>query len=158
MSSQKKYKLNIFDVLGKLSKKNSAFYDNLSEDEAKALQPLVVMRWLSGTDDARQVYFLNELVNPFVFPLTKHKKLLVQLMSICTGGRFTKYEWLKTKSKKGSSTPASLAVVKEYFGYNSRHANDALPLLSDDDILEYAEHLGRQPDVIRTIKKELKAR
>lgn len=158
MSSPKKYKLNIFDVLGKLSKKNSAFYDKLNEEEQKALQPLVVQRWLTGTDDARQIYFLNELVNPLVFPLTNHKKLLVQLMSICTSGRFQKYQWKKAKPKSSSSKPQTVAVIRETFDYSSRHATDAIPLLTDEDILEYAEQLGRQPDIIRAIKKELKTR
>ena len=153
-----KYKLNIFDVLGKLSKNDSAFYDNLSDEEQKALQPLVVMRWLSGTDSARQVVFLNELVNPLVFEFVDHKKLLVQLMSLCTTGRFTKYQWKKTISKKGSSMSVSIGVIKEYFKYTSIQAKDSLPLLDDSDVIDYAEQLGRQPDEIKTIKKELKTR
>jgi len=157
MSTQK-YKLNIFDVLGKLSNGNAAFYDKLTEEEEKALQPLVVMRWLTGADDARQVYFLNELVNPLVFPLTNHKKLLVQLMSICTSGRTKRYKWTKAKSKKTSKASACVSVIKDYFEYNTRHATEALPLLDDETILFYAGELGRQPDEIRAIKKELKSR
>lgn len=153
-----KYKLNIFDVLGKLSKNNSAFYDNLSDEEQKALQPLVVMRWLSGTNSARQIFFLNELVNPLVFEFADHKKLLVQLMSVCTDGNFTKYQWKKTISKKGSSMPVSIGVIKEYFKYTSVQAKESLPLLSNDDVIDYAEQLGRQSDEIKTIKKELKTR
>lgn len=157
MSTQK-YKLNIFDVLGKLSTGDVAFYDKLTEDEEKALQPLVVMRWLTGADDARQLYFLNELVNPLVFPLTNHKKLLVQLLSICTSGRTNRYKWTKAKSKKTAKAAASVSVIKDFFGYNTRHATDALPLLDDEAVLFYAEQLGRQPDEIRAIKKELKSR
>lgn len=157
MSTQK-YKLNIFDVLGKLSNGNAAFYDKLTEDEQKALHPLVVMRWLTGADDARQLYFLNELVNPLVFPLTNHKKLLVQLLSICTSGQSKRYKWTKVKSKKTAKATACVSLIKDYFGYNTRHAIDALPLLDDEAILFYAEQLGRQPDEIKVIKKELKSR
>lgn len=153
-----KYKLNIFDVLGKLSKKNSAFYDNLSDEEQKALQPLVVMRWLSGTSSMRQVFFLNELVNHLIFELTDHKKLLVQMLSVCTDGNFTKYQWKKTLSKKGSSMPVSTGVIKEYFTYTTVQAKESMPMLTDDDIIDYADQLGRQPDDIKTIKKELKTR
>jgi transcriptional regulatory protein LevR len=153
-----KYKLNIFDVLSKISKKNSDFYDDLSIDEQKSVQPLVLLRWLTGIKSARQIMFLNEFVNPRVFSLTKHKKLLIQLMTICTSGTATKYTWKKAISKKGSKSPKSIAVIQDIFKYNSRHATDALPLLSTEDILQFAEQLGRQPPEIRDIKKELKNR
>jgi len=153
-----KYKLDIFNVLGKLSENNSTFYDSLSEEEQKALHPLVVMRWLSGTSSARQVFFLNELVNPLIFEFTDHKKLLVQLMSLCTNGQFTRYKWKKTVSKKESSMTISVGVIKEYFKYTTTQAKEALPMLSADDVVDYAEQLGRQPDEIKTIKKELKNR
>ena len=157
MATQK-YKLNIFDVLGKLSKNNSAFYDNLSEEEQKALQPLVVMRWLSGTSSMRQVFFLNELVNHLVFEFTDHKKLLVQLMSLCTDGNFTKYQWKKMSAKNSSVMKVSIGVIQEYFKYTKLQAKDALTLLTDNDIIDYADQLGRQPDEIKIIKKELKTR
>lgn len=153
-----KRKLDIFDTLKKISVKDREFYPALSDEERKDVVPLVTMRWLSGTRDARQIYFLNELVNPFVFNMTKHKGLLVSLMMTCTSGSSKKYYWNKAKSKGGSKTPAIASVVKEYFTYSSSEAEDVLMVLSDDDILLYAEQLGRQPDEIKAIKKELKGR
>lgn len=155
--SDKKHKLDIFQVLNKLSTKDRAYYNSLSEDEKKALAPLVVMRWLTGTKDARQVFFLNELVNPFVFSMANHKELLMDLMLASTSGRSSRYYWNKAKTKK-SKASKSVDVVREFFGYNTTEASEALPLLSNEDVIQFAEQLGRQPDEIKAIKKELKDR
>ncbi len=157
-SSKPKHKLNIFDVLGKLGKGNSTFYRDLTEEEQKALHPLVVMRWMTGSNDVRRVVFLNEFVNPHVFPLAKHKELLVQLIAICSGSGSGRPQWLKPKSSKGSKLPTITGVVMETFGYSRKHAHESLPLLSNEEIMNMAETLGRQPDDIRVIKKELKTR
>lgn len=158
MSTQKTHKLDIFKVLDRLSCKDVNFYRKLSEDEQKALQPLVVMRWMSGTRSAQQIYFLNELVNPFVFNMAKHKELLVDLMTICAPGKSQRYFWNKALSKRTSSTPNTIGVLKDYFGYNSIDAAEVLPILDDETIISYAEQLGRQPDEIKAIIKELKGR
>ena len=158
MKTEKKHKLNIFEVLGNISKKNPDYYNTLTEEEQKALMPLVVMRWLTGTNDARQIYFLNELVNPFVFSLANHKELLVDLMTTCCSGSSRRYNWKRVQSKKTTKSPTVVGVIRDHFGYSTIDAVDALPLLADSDIMEYAEHLGRQPDDIKKIKKELKTR
>ena len=158
MAKKKTHKLDIFNVLNQISTKKRNYYEGLSEEEQKAFMPLVVMRWLSGTRNARQVFYLNELVNPSVFSLHKHKKFLYYLMTICTTGHGQRYFWNKTLSKRSSTTPVTTQTICQFFGYNTREAADALPLLSDEDILSYAEDLGKQPDEIRKIKKELKGR
>jgi hypothetical protein len=156
--TQKKHKLDIFQTLNHISKKDRNFFRDLTDEEKKAFQPLIVMRWLTGTNDARQVYFINELVNPFVFSMYNHKELIYYLMTTCTSGKNQRYNWTKSSSKKSSSTPLSVSVIKDYFNYSTMHAIEALPMLSNDDILEYAEQLGRQKEDITKIKKELKTR
>ncbi len=156
MSTTKK--LNIFQVLGSLGKKNPKFYHKLSEDEKKSLHPLVVMRWMSGTADAAQVVLTNEFVNPYVFPLHQHKELLINLISASASGDGGKCNWLKVKGKKIPKLPNLASVVRDFYGYNNRDAINAIPLLDDEDILDMAMQLGRQPDDIRLIKKELKGR
>jgi len=155
----KEYKLDLFkEVLPNISRKNEKYYKSLTEEQAKEITPLVLMRWLSGTNDARQVYFLNELVNPFVFNLGKHKELLVDLMTLCTSGKQQRYKFVKVKSKKTSKTPKTVGVIKQFFEYSTLDAIEVLPIISDDDILSFAEQLGRQPPEITAIKKELRTR
>lgn len=152
------YKLNIFRVLGHINKKDRQFYQTLTEQEQKAFAPLTVQRWLSGIDDPAQIIFLNELVNPYVFSLQKHKNLLYKLMTICTDGHQVRYSYPKNKSAKGSNLLTVIQVVKDYFNYSTKDAFITLPLLSDEDILTYASELGRQNDEIIKIKRELKTR
>ena len=79
-------------------------------------------------------------------------------MTLCTTGKPQRYFWNKAQSKKSSKTPTVVGVVREYFKYNTIQAIEALPLLDDEDILEYAEQLGRQKEDVAKIKKELKTR
>ena len=155
----KEYKLDLFkEVLPNISRKNEKYYKSLTEEQTKEITPLVLMRWLSGANDARQIFMLNELVNPFVFVLPKHKELLVDLMTISASGKQYRYKFIKVKSKKTSKTPKVVAVIKQYFEYSTLDAIEVLPILSDDDILSFAEQLGRQPPEITAIKKELRTR
>lgn len=151
-------KLDIFKVLGKISTKDRQFYSDLTEEEQKGFLPVVVMRWLSGTSNAKQIYFINELVNPFVFSLHKHPELLYYLMILCGPGKTQRYYWNKTASNKSNTVPTIVSIVRNYFGYNTTQALEALPLLSNDDILEYAEDLGIQKETLTKLKKELKSR
>ena len=77
--AEKKHKLDIFRVLDHTSRKDQKFYRELTDDEQKAYMPLVAMRWMTGTTDARQIYFLNELVNPFVFTFTKAQGITISI-------------------------------------------------------------------------------
>jgi hypothetical protein len=154
--AQKEYKLDIFQVLNQIDRQNSFFYNDLTEDEQKSFIPFTTMRWMTGTSSAYQVMLVNELVNPFVFSLNGHKDLIFKLMTICTSGKSQRYKWNKTVSKKTSSTPHILAVVKDFYNYNTLQATDVMGLLSKDDILQMAEHLGRQKDEMTKINNELK--
>jgi hypothetical protein len=151
-------KLNIFEVLESINQKDVGLYKSWTEEEAKQFVPLVTMRWMTGTDDARQIVLLNEFANPYVFSLYKHKELLTNLFVACSSGNSQRYTWMKGSSKATTGMPNIVSVVREYFGYSTKEAVQSIPLLKDEDILSYAEQLARQSDEISKIKKELKAR
>ncbi len=154
----KKRSLDIFTVLSQVSNKNGGYYSALPEGEQKELQPFVVMRWLTGTNDARQIYFINEIVNRFVFDLGSHKELMYKLMCVASSGQGKRYQWKKAASQKTAGSKEALRAIKQYYNYSTQQAMDVIGLLSDDDILNYAEEIGWQKEEITKLKRELKKR
>ena len=152
------HKINIFQVLGSINKKSKTVFTALTEEERKGVHPLVIMRWMSGIKSPLQIMMLNEYTNKYVFALANHKKLLMDTLVACSPGHFTKYNWTKKKGGVNSNTPLLLNLVKEVYNYSSMKAIDCIPLLDDETLLEMAMDLGRQPQEIKDIKKELKKR
>lgn len=148
------YKLDIFKLLGDLnSPKAGDIYEKLSDDERKGFAPLVVMRWMSGTSDERQIILLNEFVNPYVFPLGKHPHLLMQLLQVASSKTSKRYAWLGIKSKK--KQVEAYRVIQEYFELSTREAK-TYSLPPAEELLKMAEELGWQKDEIAKLQKELK--
>jgi hypothetical protein len=150
------HRLDIFRVLKQADLKNAEFYGKLTDDERKAFQPFLATRWLSGTYSARQIYFLNEIVNQLVFSLAGHKQLLWYLLTICTSGKPQRYIWNKLPSKATISRPASTKVLADYYGYSTQRAAQALLCLTGNDVLTMAETLGLQTEELAKIRKEYK--
>jgi len=149
-------KLDIFRVLNAANAKNVNFFRNLTEEEQKAFVPFLVARWMSGTNDARQVYFINELMNSFTFSLQQHKELLWYLLVICNSGKSQKYVWNKTATRGTMSMPVATKVVMDYFEYSTEDAKEALDILKPDDVYDMGVDLGLQADDLTKLKKELK--
>lgn len=153
--AKKSFKLDIFKLLGRLDKGDYHVWEKLSDEERKGFSSLVTMRWMSGTSDARQVVFLNELVNPMIFNLSDHPELQMKLLAIASSKQNKRYKWLSMKTTR-KVKPKILNVIKEYLEYSSKDAEEASVLISNEDIISMAEELGYQPDEIKNIKKELK--
>jgi hydroxymethylglutaryl-CoA reductase len=156
----KTYKLNIFDVLNHMKAGDTSYYKGLTEEEQKGFVPRLVMRWLTGTKSAYHVNMVNEFLNPVVdqFSLKdyNHKELLYILGTICANPDQYRYTYKKMKTVK--DTKIAISVIKEYFKYNTKHAKEVLPILTNEDIISYAEDLGKQKEEITKLKRELRNR
>ena len=148
------YKVDIFDVLNRISCGEKDIWEKFSDEERKAISPLIVMRWLSGTSNQRQIVYLNTLVNHLIFVLAKHQDLLFKLMASCTDKRPARYQWIGQK-KAGPSKKLTIKAIQQYYGYSQREANSVAHLLVKDDIIQMSESLGWEKDEITKLKKEL---
>lgn len=162
MAAKKVYKLNLWTTLDNISLKNVKYYDTLSEEDLKELNSYLMMRWLSGANDPRQITFLNGFLNPYVWHFDtkdhRHKKLLYYLMTVCTSNKKYRYKFNKTVPKKQRAMPKATGVIQKVFDYNSKDAFDAISILTDEAILDMAEQLGKQDAEIKELKKELKSK
>jgi hypothetical protein len=149
----KKYSLDIFKVLANLNSPRSGdVYAKLSDDEKKGFAPLVIMRWMSGTSDARQILALNTFVNPVVFPLAKHPHLLSLLLQVSSSKTNGRCSWLGIKSKK--KNVEALKVVGEYLEMSDRELKMLNPFPTENEVMQMAEELGWQKEELAKLKKE----
>lgn len=149
------FKLDIFGLLGDLNNpKAGDIYSKLTDEEKKGFAPLVVMRWMSGTSDERQIMLLNEFVNPRVFPLAKHPHLLMRLLQASSSKTNKRYNWLGVKSKK--KNVEAIRAVQEYFDMSDREVKLLNPFPPEEEVLAMAESLGWQKDEMAKLKKEYK--
>ena len=147
------YKLDIFALLSAIdSPKSKDIYSNLTDDEKKGFAPLIVMRWMSGTSDERQIILLNEFVNQYVFSLAKHPHLLMRLLQVASSKTNKRYQWIGIKSSKKNKL--SQKVVQEYFEMSAREVNLLNPFPPESEIMQMAEELGWQKEEITALKKE----
>ena len=151
-------KITIFDILATIDAKDVDFYDNLPEVVQKAEHPLVLMKWMLGCNDPAKILLLNEMVNPYVFPLSRQKPMVMKLLTVCADGKRTRYKWIPRKKAKTTKYPALVALIQQQFQYSSKHALDALPVLTGLQLLQFAEEMGYQKKEMSDIKKEIKKR
>jgi hypothetical protein len=146
-------KIDLFDFLGKLSQTNLNYFHGLTANEKKGFSPLVIMRWLSGTSDKKQIQYLNHLINPVVFKLYHHPNLAFKLLMASCTGTSKRFKWVK-KTASISKTPLALDVAKRYYRCSSREAKDYLTILTKEEILDLAIFLGEDKSFLDKLKKE----
>lgn len=148
-------KLDIFTVLGNITKGNVDYIDSLSDEEVKAFQAYVVQLWLKGANNyhAERMVLMNEVSNPYVFSLGRHPKLIYKLFCVAhgfnDGARFT------FNRKRGKTANRSLSVVMNAYDYTQQKAQEALSILTNDDLLALAKDLGYDQKEMRELEKEI---
>jgi len=150
----KEFALDIFQLLGSIDKNDTLLYSKLSDEQKKGYSPLIAMRWTTGTSDTKQILYVNELVNRYVFPLGKHPELLYKLQCAASSKTPRRYGWLGAKNTV--KKVKGIDVVMDYYNFGPKKAKDAMRILDAEDILGMAEELGYQKEELAKLKKELK--
>lgn len=155
---KKSYKLDIFDLLKHVDRKDTSYYSKLSDEQKKAVAWPVVIRWMSSVSNPYPVYVINEVVNPYIFVKSfyqDHRELLWYLLTISSTGKSQYRQYIKAPARDVSK-PISSKVVAQKYKCSLRHASDAVQCLTGNDILDIAEDLGLQRDTLSEIRKEWK--
>lgn len=134
--------------------KDRGFLDSLSTREATSVAPVVLQRWLTGTHNPIDVMLVNEYVNPYVFTLASHKKLLWLLLTTCGNKSTPKRQWL-APAKRQIIKPLTVQVLVSTLSCSESDAVSYLPMVEKEQILDAAATLGWQADQIKKLDQEL---
>ncbi len=141
-------KLPLSRVLAAIDQKDYDFYDRLDPEQQKQISPFLLNRYTSivkGEADLHAYYLMatNQRVNVNYFSLSKHPKLIWQLLCACSPGMGKQFhQWVGHKKKTGSSGKIKRELEKIY----PNMKNDELDLLAtmttEKDLKQYAKDSG----------------
>lgn len=142
----KQYKNDIFKVITELDKRNYNFFKNYTEEQYKELQPYTLLRWLSAVqthNDKESEYYVlstNNLVNSYIFNLSEHKNLLLNLLCSCGLKKWMKHVWIPMKTNKINKEEK---VAQDFYKLTDDEWNIKKETLSKNDIEEILRYLGK---------------
>ena len=149
------YKVDIFKILNGISQNDLSLIDTLSEEELKELSPFLLQLWLKGADNNvnGRILLMNELLNPYTFSLSQHKKLLYKLMCVCNGFKIpTRFHISKRKKK---TVQKHIKIIMEYYQCSEREAIDYGDIFEKTDIIVIAENMGYDSNEIKDITSNI---
>ena len=141
----KQYKNDIFEVLKQIDNKNYQYYESLSVEQQKEIQPYTLLRWLSslaGNEQDHIKYTLetNEKVNKRFWELSKYKDLQWKLLCSCGSKKFIRHQWIpmsKTNKDKNYNM-----LRKFYSNLNDDEFEMKYREMTSNDIKDVQKFLG----------------
>ena len=122
-----------------LSDLKNSNLENISTELLNNIQPYVMMRWLYGSYNAKQIINLNNIVNTTLSKNYKHPLLSFYLMASVTTDSNCK--WVKP-SKKILNNKNELLIISEYYKCSLNRAKDYLKIISDQEFDDIKSELG----------------
>lgn len=101
----KEYKLDVFETLSAIDRRDGDFLQRQPEEARKAFSPRVVLRWASSVNGPMAEYYIeatNQIVNVEMDAISDHPELQYRLMAMVGVGKPLRHNWIampKTKIK-----------------------------------------------------------
>lgn len=140
----KQYKNDVFEVLKNIDYKNYGYYDSLTDEQKKEIQPYTLMRWKAitiGNGSENNLLNVNEKVNKHFWELSKYKDLQWKLLCTCNDKpTYQRHQWIPMcKNQKNKD----YEMVKNFYvDLTDAEVSFKFNGLSKTDIKQIKEYLG----------------
>lgn len=127
---------NLFQFFDAMNNENYDYIDKMTDDDVKKISPFVLLMWANGAVDNNHIHTIltDMYVNPYVFSLSKHPRLLLKLMVSANGGiDSTRYKFKKSVTKEQSNL---IKTIANHYRCGYNEAREIKELLSENDIKE----------------------
>jgi hypothetical protein len=109
------YKNDIFELIKHIDNKDYQYFELMEDDKKKEVQPYILMRWISTTNDSKHEKFtlnINNNVNKHFWELSKYKDLQWKLLCTCGEKKWAKHQWVAlTKISKDKEK----TIIRQFY-------------------------------------------
>jgi hypothetical protein len=150
------HKLDIFETLAAIDRRDKDFYSTLTEEARKGFAPPVVLRWASavrdGPNSEHYIWLVNERVNVNFHDIWDHPELQYKLLASCgTGKNERNHQWVAMAGKMKKADK-----VRTFIGQFWPDANDTelyilLNQFTDESFEDFVLSSGSTPDEIKEV-------
>ena len=140
--------LPLNQVLGALDRKDYKFWDRCTPEQQKKIAPFLLNRYMSIVEGSSEMHEYNLLatnrrVNVNYFALSKHPKLVWQLLCTVSPGMGKQFhKWIGNKKKKSSNNDIRKQLAELYPNYKEDELDLLASITTKRELKELAEASG----------------
>ena len=141
-------KIQLNTILGALDKKDRKFWDRCTPEQQKSIAPFLLNRYMSivkGSAELHAYYLMatNQRVNINYFALSKHPKLVWQLLCTVSPGMGNQFhQWVGNKKKKSNNSDIRKQLAVLYPNYKEDELDLLASMTTAKELKELAQASG----------------
>jgi hypothetical protein len=154
------HKLDIFDVMAAVDKRNKSFLEKQTPEVRKGFAPPVALRWAStvqGPQAESYLICINEFANLNFHDLYEHPDLQFKLLTLAGCGKAQRHQWIPITKQARTATPVHAFVSRFYPLANHREIDMLVSKFTPASFEDFVNQSGCTPeeakDVISAFKK-----
>lgn len=149
------HKLDIFETLAAIDRREKDFFSGLSPDQQKGFAPPVVLRWASAVSDGpmseHYIWLVNERANINFWDISDHPELQFKLLASCGAGRPHRHQWVPMVKKERKSNQVRDFVADFYPNANDLELDIILDKFTDQTFEDFVLSSGKPPEEIKEV-------
>lgn len=144
----KAHKLDIFETLAALDRKDYTFLERQPEEDRKGFAPPVVLRWMGavqGRDADLAMVVTNEIANVNFYDLYEHPELQYRLLAAAGLGTRQRHDWIPFP-KQAKTTKGVEAFIARFYPFaNHQEITLLVSQFTRETFVEFVDRSGCTP-------------
>jgi len=149
------HKLDIFETLSAIDRRDMTFYERLDDEQRKGFAPPVVLRWASAVTDGNMseymMWLVNERANINFHDIWRHPELQSKLLASCGHGRQQRHRWVPM-AKSGKKADKVYDFLRQFWPEaNDTEVGILFGQFTDDTFEDFVLSSGSTPEEVKEV-------
>lgn len=142
------YKLDIFETLAAIDKRDFGFYDRLTEEQRKGFAPPVVLKWAAGVEGPlteEYLWLVNNQANINFWDIHQHPELQFKLLASAGRGRNQRHKFVSFPKTKAKADKVTQFLIQFWPDANDNEIGIILNQYTPETFSDFVRSAGLTP-------------